>query len=306
MSIKFYDNIAYKLLKQMPLVHVAKTLANEKKDNTNEIDNVLRMNDDIHSTPINKIEDNTGIKILNAGYIRTNYDPNMSHVTGVNEELLFLFYGKAAYKDPNAMYTDIPLLPVAFILETDMTPDRIFPFDSGACVGFDPCKNKLYDRSRYHHVFGDKYRDKKLLKFKMPNDINKLGQYINSIWGNNRSYFNDSPAKMHKQIMLIDCQYIQDLIKLIMSDITIECDERKHTVEIQFSKSMPLEGNLIAVIVPNKLNNRVEFINAITPYLSKITLKITENDGSSHSNTTDLFKDKLEEFYENEDKKRLE
>ena len=235
MVLDFYDNESFKSLKMMPLVHIA------KKDRITG--------------------KNNGELILKDGAFNTKRDDALSRLTAKEENLIFFFYAKPAYKDPIGF--DPMNLPIIFIVETQNSPARIFPFDTGAFIN-----------NRFVHSLGNNYEAKyNLMDFQLIADIKKLGKYINSFWKNNISYYKDR-LHIHKRIVPTENKDLVSLIKLIKAPITPFCDERKHTIELQFDKSMELNGNLKAVFIsqniitknPSILDNIAKFTSTLLIY----------------------------------------
>lgn len=215
----------------MPLVHLAKK--NEKGVSNGEL-------------------------ILKSGYFDINTDMDLSEITGETENLVFFFYGKPAYKVPRGY--DPSDLPIGFIIETNENPNRIFPFDTGA-----------YVNRRFKQILGNNYiNEYNLLNYQLSTVIQNLGKYINAIWQKNKFYYNDK-HRIHKIIKSSGDKYITALIKLIKAPASSFCDERKHTIEIQFNVKFELNNNIKAVVVAQAfLDRKPELIDLIKQYNAKL------------------------------------
>ena len=212
-GIHFYNNPSYKALKVLPLVHLA------KKDRHTGLNN--------------------GELILRDGFIKTKRDDEFSQLTSDEEDLCYFFYGKPAYKEPKGYDPSDP--PIVFILNSPDNPKRVFPFDTGAFLG-----------GRYSRILGDDYlNNHHLMEWQLLPDINIIGKYLYAFWKTNKSYYKNKP-NIHKNISSINNNFIKLLVKLIKAKDTPECDERKHSVEIQFDKNIELNKNLKLILVSNR------------------------------------------------------
>ncbi len=181
----------------------------------------------IHSTKIFY-----GRNILRDGVLKLRTCPVFK------EDLLYFYYAKPAYKKPDSKSTtDTADLPVVFIFEPNVTPHKIFPFDTGA-----------FNAKMFESIIDDKYD---IHKFAMPADISKLGKYINAVFKNNKSYFLGE-HNLSSKIKNTGNDYLEVFLQLVLKTGQSKFDERNHTVEIQTKNELLLKGNLIAIIASNK------------------------------------------------------
>ncbi len=155
-----------------------------------------------------------------------------------DEELLYLFYGKPAYKSHHTESTKLnAFLPVCFILDIDHIFDikRIIPFDSGAF------KKGLYDNFMHPGMT--------LELFYMRPEKRSIGKTINYFYESNKNYFMYQPKEQVPHDPL-DFE-IESYLSLIKGEAQSKADDRKACIEIQLGANINLNsGVLKAVILP--------------------------------------------------------
>jgi hypothetical protein len=171
------------------------------------------------------------------------------------EELLYLFYGKPAYKNSIKENSDLKsLLPVSFVLNYDKVGpiERVFPFDTGAF------KNGLY-KEYFHPKMG-------IEEFKMKPELDSLVTSVDYFYGQNVSYFDNNPKKIINYDALDFT--IESYHKLIMNGGLSVADDRKASFEIQLSHNIPLTSEtLLAIIIPSNFEDSVEIKDIIVKEL---------------------------------------
>lgn len=153
------------------------------------------------------------------------------------EELLYLFYGRPAYKPAPAVHAaDIPeLLPVCFVVDPVVLNQatRIVPFDSG---GFD----------RYHLLLGP---DLVRTDFEMTGDATVPAHIIGGFYQSNRRYFDQQPAISANDIP-VSRPAARGYARLIGDPALADDDDRRSSIEIQLDADLPLADVLRAIVAP--------------------------------------------------------
>lgn len=173
------------------------------------------------------------------------------------EKLLYFYYGRPAYrKEAEKTSSDKSLVPIVFIVNPNIAKiKRVFPFDSGAYI-------------RYV----DKHLSKKaeLEKYQLPKSLKSIQSYIHAIYGSNKKYYcgeckigSDLPDYLIKMRKKLGMEDFDNFLNFISSTNEDNFDDRSYTVEIQSHKSYYLKNNLLAVIVPNYLQQDVDFLNMV-------------------------------------------
>jgi hypothetical protein len=161
------------------------------------------------------------------------------HCDVFKRSLLYLFYGKPAYRPRwnRECTTNLGYARVCFILRDEVTTkaNRLLPFDSGAFF------------SRYRDAFHD---DLEIDAFDVDPTVHPR-KIIAAFYNNFTDYFWMKPRPgmefpLTKNI--VDSYY-----KLITGGLTESFDDRCASIEVQFNESMRLEGQVLAVIGPNQM-----------------------------------------------------
>lgn len=169
--------------------------------------------------------------ILESGILDT-YECNVFN----KEKLLYLSYGKPAYKSKNDVNNDLNfLLPVCFVINSRNVDNikRIFPFDTG---GFEKYKEYMHDKMT-------------LNDFIMNPNSTALSKIINFFYAGNTDYYDGNARKT------VDFDPIHFPVeayhKLITGHERRIANDRKASIEIQLDKPLKLiENSVIAIIVP--------------------------------------------------------
>lgn len=164
-------------------------------------------------------------------------------------ELVYLFYGRPAYRSAAELESNglDAYWPICFVMEPQqLTPKRIYPFDSGA----------------FHHKrFGD-FMYHRMIKedFELDSNPDGPGRLLRLFWKDEKSYFdNRGFSEFVPSTMDFEAK---SYVELLRSRGRQAFDERNSAIEIQLDTPMALKGNTLAVILP------YEF--ATVPMLAKI------------------------------------
>jgi hypothetical protein len=158
-----------------------------------------------------------------------------------NESLLYLFYGRPAYRknsnEPSVSITSFA--PICFLIrpDADLSPLRIFPFDSGAFL---------------NGVFRDAlHPSMRIEQFALEIDLTIVPKLIKYFFGSNRSYYDGVPIPQSLGGGALDFE--SESYQVLIQDRTANNrDERSSAVEIQVAHPVPLRGNLQAVVLPSR------------------------------------------------------
>lgn len=174
--------------------------------------------------------------ILKKGYLRPNPCTEYN-----NEKLLYLYYGKPAYKSSEKSNSRLDfLLPVVFFINYDAVRaiKRAMAFDSGAWHLYKPYVHKSMKRE----------------EFELTPEKESLIKMVEFFYGSNELYFVGDPKtsleydSFHHQIKVVH--------SVIKGDQKMELDDRKGAFEVQLAYPIPLNKNTIeAIILPSHLND---------------------------------------------------
>ncbi len=163
-----------------------------------------------------------------------------------NENLLYLFYGRPAYKSSNLTSSRLnSLLPVSFILRSDFTEKikRITPFDTGAF------QRGLYKDYIHPGMQVDNF-------FLTPNK-EAIKKTISYFFDTNEAYF---MGRATNNILYDPIDFeIESYYNLIKGVAQSAVDDRKATIEVQLECDFRLTFSSVeAVILPqNFLSSKV-------------------------------------------------
>ena len=153
------------------------------------------------------------------------------------EDLTYLFYGRPAYKPlPTGKFTRIiDSAPICLIFDPILLARslRILPFDSG---GF----------ARYADLIGHGLN---LGDFELPGSKDTPARMVRAFFGSNQQYFHQEPAIQERDIP-VSGRSARAVARVISDPSVRDMDDRCGTIEVQFSRKVPLAGALQAIVAP--------------------------------------------------------
>ena len=169
------------------------------------------------------------------------------HCKVFGEPLVYLFYGRPAYRTKRS--GPLPLaydLPIALVFKTSFTLEyirRVFPFDTGA-----------YDNGLYQRFF---HPDTKLEDFELDPNLASARKLLGFYYRSVEEYLTGrSTTNVDLPLTAFEAQGVHELARASAHPTASGViDERSSSVEIQTSRSVPLRGNVLAVVLPNILLN---------------------------------------------------
>jgi hypothetical protein len=181
-----------------------------------------------------------------------------------DEELLYLFYGRPAYRVSRGVLGSPQLrhLPVCFLLQPDAitTPKRVYPFDSGAFMS---------------NLFKNFLTGLDLDNFALLDDFPKtLQRLISAFYGSNLNYYYgkmDGPASGSPLDIEVNAYLamLRDTGVAFASEST-SSDDRRYTIEIQADSSIQLAAEDAADANGNMVvRNRVVAVALPLPALGE-------------------------------------
>lgn len=155
------------------------------------------------------------------------------------EDLLYLFYGKPAYKSGELTNSTLNhMMPLCFIINNNAvtTIKRIIPFDSGAFDGYSDHLHKSMTRE----------------EFQLTPSKEAINKTVDYFFAGNDLYFN-GVAK--KEIIFDPIHFqIESYHSIITNGSKSNVDDRKASLEVQLDYSIAVnKSNIEAVILPKSL-----------------------------------------------------
>lgn len=182
--------------------------------------------------PLTHLTDGYHLRSITEG---GHLEPSQCHVFG--EPLLYFFYGRPAYR----VAANLPsngfeaYWPICFLMRpAAVSTKRIYPFDSGA-----------FHTGRFGNFF---HRDMIKEDFELDVDPTMPARLLNLFWPDAKSYF-DNRGALAPDFNVIDFE-LKSYAEIIRAKSNEGFDERNSAIELQTDVPVPLEGNILAVILP--------------------------------------------------------
>jgi hypothetical protein len=177
------------------------------------------------------------------------------------EDLLYLFYGRPAYKSGERMNSRYPfLMPVCFIVSPDVVKvmKRLLAFDSGAFP--------MYQAFMHNSMTLDQFR--------LTPVIDSCDKMVHFCYGDNDAYF---LGNVKKEIVYDPAHFqLASYCSIIGSDHKMELDDRKISLEAQLDVPIAINNtNIEAIILPSMLANSSEISSIIS---DKLKIKVMPYD----------------------------
>jgi len=159
-----------------------------------------------------------------------------SHCAVFEEDLLYLFYGRPAYR--RAEYEQIRLTaksPVVLVLSPGIVSSgrRMFPFDSGAF-------EERYKKKWVHH--GMKLAD---FELECPGDAPQ--RHVAAFFGTNWNYLRQICAD--PPLPYVGEFEVEALMELLRDPNAIEADDRRLALELQVGNPLPFDSQSVVAMV---------------------------------------------------------
>jgi hypothetical protein len=156
-----------------------------------------------------------------------------------NEPLIYLFYGRPAYRSTRGATPDTELqyCPICFIFKTaflDEQPARIYPFDTGAAKS-----------GRFRPFIDETESD----LFALNPALSSIQKFTKTFFDSNESYILGSPRKV---LGLANNSIAKKYFALVSNDGPKNYDDRRSSIEIQYRNELFFKGKLWAVAMPTQ------------------------------------------------------
>ncbi|MES2497545.1 MAG: hypothetical protein V4618_15640 [Pseudomonadota bacterium] len=185
-----------------------------------------------------------GVGIMQAGDLQ----PSACPVYG--EELLYLFYGRPAYRsNPSATAGRIEeLWPVGLVFDPSVlhAAIRVVPFDSG---GF----------ARYHDLLGP-HLDRNA--FELDTGADLPGRIVAAFFETNGNYYFQRPAVAERDLPISRLE-ARGYARLIADPSLRDDDDRCATIEVQFDREVRLADALQAIVAPTVMLEDPAILDAL-------------------------------------------
>lgn len=160
---------------------------------------------------------------------------------------VYLFYGKPAYRCKNEKTGDAGELMMVFILKDypKISSDiiRVYPLDTGAL------SHGFYDGYKINSWSFDNFKQ----DFMMNTDIKQLPKHVSLFWDNNNGYFRYFVAPKFDKISVANSCVIEAFLELITSKSTTIFDDRCAVVEVHSEVINSLLDHIQAIVVADTI-----------------------------------------------------
>jgi hypothetical protein len=171
----------------------------------------------------------------------------------LNEEVIYAFYGRAAYRSGlDFEVTSLAsMLPVVLILDPTAVPapKYVFPFDSGAFV------NRKMDQHLHRYM--------PLFDFLLPPDPASAAKLVNAAFGGHEAFFRNIPLTAFN---VPASNFEADSYRQIVLKGAEDLDDRSSTPELVFAERIELDKSVRAIILPDVLEKDPHMHTSLRKY----------------------------------------
>lgn len=212
-----------------------------------------------------------------------NLKPRLCNV--FDEVLLYLFYGRPAYKTKPMQTFNIGYCPICFVIKPSASSVRIvraYGLDSGGTK---------QNRFTPHVAPTD------LDELSLGSNIDSYRSHVQTIYGSNKKYIRGNsidPAMFRLATGSIVKRYLQ-LLK--DPNITL-ADDRRSAIEVQTDSSIDLQTDLEAVVLPDEFLDEDATLETIVNTWNAQPIGYPACEGNCPSGYAYVIRDRIYQYYE--------
>ena len=170
----------------------------------------------------------------------TGHTIEARHCDVFAESLIYLFYGRPAYRSENGKgYGEaICLCPICFVFKPNTVSKsvhRVFPCDSGAV------DESKFEPDIHPSDLGD---------LELQPTIESAQRLVNLVFSTNRNYFY---GQVELQSAFVNGTLIKRYCDLLERPGPVSFDDRRSAIEIQANQAISLKDQLMFVVVPREI-----------------------------------------------------
>ncbi|MBY6059140.1 hypothetical protein [Leisingera daeponensis] len=181
-----------------------------------------------------------------------------THCQHFNEKLLYLFYGRPAYRTETAEFNDLSFnWPIVFVLDPSKIDDlkAVYPFDTGA-----------FYLGLYRRFFSKKSEAE---DFKLPGSLEYAEKLVDAFYSNKEEYLRGRSTKnTNIPLFNFEAEGIQKLSRepsftSRISEDQVTRDERSSSIEIQTENSIDIADATLAIVLPSAILDEPMVVDAL-------------------------------------------
>jgi hypothetical protein len=186
-------------------------------------------------------------------YILSNRVESLEDCDVFSEKLIYLFYGKPAfkYKTPDVSTKNLAFYPTCFIFRPESLDNikRIFPFDTGALH-----LNMLKDF--VHKSMG-------IEDFLLGSDLKRVADLVPNFFGGNDNYLAGKPKDLNIPALDLESSTYVEMVAASVHGT----DERRATIEVQLGEIISeMSQKLIGIVCPSQFLDDKRFMDFVKKY----------------------------------------
>jgi hypothetical protein len=202
-----------------------------------------------------------------------------------DEDLLYLFYGRPAYRIKDRGFHDIGYCPICFILKLNRSSlglKRVMPIDSGGVA-----------EGRFSPHIEPWHRD--LLE--LDTSVDGAQKLVDVLYKDNRSYLYGACQPLD-QFVDAPNVLVTQYVKMLHDAEVSKADDRRSVVEFQATTTVSLKDDLQAVVLPEALLDQFDLRRTILNEWNALPITYPTFEATSPSDYTPVIRDRVVTFYQ--------
>lgn len=208
--------------------------------------------------------------------------PRRCHV--YDEDLLYLFYGRPAYRIKDKGFHDIAYCPICFILKLNRSSlgvKRVLPIDSGGV-----------SEGRFSPHIEPGQRD--LLE--LDTSVDAAKKLVDVLYKNNRSYLYGVCQPLDQFVDAPDV-LVKQYVNMLHDPEVSRADDRRSVIEFQATTKVSLSDDLQAVVLPEALLDQFGLRELVLKRWNALPITYPTFKATSPSEYTSVIRELVISFY---------
>jgi hypothetical protein len=205
--------------------------------------------------------------------------------TVYDEDLLYLFYGRPAYRIKDRGFHEIAYCPVCFILKLNRASlglRRVMPIDSGGITD-----------GRFAPHIDPRQRD----QLELATSVDAAQKLVDVVYKGNRAYLQGACQPL-KQFVDAPDDLVKQYVNMLHDAEVSKADDRRSAIEFQATTKVMLKDDLQAVVLPEALLDQYGLRQVILREWNALPITYPTFGATSPSEYTPVIRDRVIKFYE--------